>query len=721
MMRWEEWRIQLLSLNEVKIDRCYKPEGFIPASVSLHCFSDACKIGYGQATYIRYVNKEGDIWVSLVTGKSRVVPDKPTTMPRLELVAAKTSALVGTMVDDELSYANVKVTYWVDSMIVLGYILNDTKRFRTFVANKKKTINEYTRKEQWRYIDTESNPADHASRGITAAETDKVHSWLNGAPFLWKPEETWDVQEVEEVPEDDPEVLTTKKTKCNSVKVEEANKSLLSRLEGLYSCWHYTLIILATMLKFISKCRGRHCPSMLTVKEMRQAMLVMLKMIQGEFFNTEIRQLPLRKGMLGQLDPFLDKEGVLRVGGRMEKSCVSFEVKHPAILPKRSTAVRHLVRWHHQLVEHEGRTSTINELRDNGYWVMGCNTLVRNLIHHCKDCRANRGKTAEQKMANLPEERLLSEGPFVHCGLDMFGHYIVKEGQKEVKRWGILFTCLSCRGIHLEMVSNADTDSFILALRRFIGRRGPVRTIRSDNGGNFVGASNEFEKAYKEMDHNRIRKFLLVKQCDLIDWNRNPPESSHKGGIWERQIRSAKNVLNNILKKHPARLNDEALRTFFVEVESIVNCRPLTVDTLGDESVETLSPHNLLSMKSKVILPPPGHFEEADVYCRKRWRTVQHFANIFWTRWRKEFLSSLQTRQKWRQTTRNIEVGDIVLIKDSSRNRNHWPLGRIIQTQPGEDGLVRTVQVKTSGSKEPLTRSVAKIVLLVENSATLEC
>ena len=139
----------MISLNEMKINRCYKPKGFIPVSISLHCFSDACKIGYGQATYIRFVNKEGEIWVSLVMGKSRVVPDKPSTMPRLELVAAKTSVLVGTMATDELSYDDVKVTYWVDSMIVLGYILNDTKRFRTFVANKKKTINEYTRKEQW--------------------------------------------------------------------------------------------------------------------------------------------------------------------------------------------------------------------------------------------------------------------------------------------------------------------------------------------------------------------------------------------------------------------------------------------------------------------------------------------------------------------------------------------------------------------------------------------
>ena len=320
-------------------------------------------------------------------------------------------------------------------------------------------------------------------------------------------------------------------------------------------------------------------------------------------------------------------------------------------------------------------------------------------------------------MADLPEERSSTEGPFLHCGLDMFGPYCIKEGRKNIKRWGILFTCLSCRGIHLETVSNADTDSFILALRRFIARRGVVRSIRSDNGGNFIGASNELEKAYKEMDHDRIKSFLLTKQCDMILWHRNPPESSHKGGVWERQIRSAKNVHNSILRKHPDRLNDEALRTFFAEVESIVNSRPLTVDTLGDESMEAISPQNLLTMKSKVVLQPPGTFQPADMYCQRRWRTVQFLANVFWSRWRKEFLSSLQTRQKWTKPTRNIEVGDVVLIKDAKMQRNQWPLGRVTTVFPGDDGLVRTVQVKTPSSREPLTRSVAKIVVLVENGA----
>ena len=718
MMRWEEWRTQLIGLMELQINRCYKPKGFTPVSTSLHCFSDACKIGYGQATYIRHVDKEGKIWVSLVMGKSRVVPDKPSTVPRLELTAAKTSALVGTMVKDELSFPIDEVTFWVDSMIVLGYILNETKRFRVFVANKVKSVRDYTAKKQWRYVETGSNPADHASRGITTNEAEKVHTWLNGAQFLWQPEDTWGVKDIEEIPDDDQEVLPTKKTKCNLVKVNDEDKSLLSRLESLYSCWHYILIILATMLKFIAKCRGTCTSSILTVKGMQEARNTMFKMIQAEHFSSELQQPPRKKGRFGQLDPFIAEDGLLRVGGRMLLSHIGFDVKHPIILPKESTAVRHLVRWHHHLIEHEGRTSTINEMRDNGYWVLGINSLVRNLIHNCFDCRANRGKTVEQKMANLPEERLLAEGPFVHCGLDMFGHYIVKEGRKELKRWGILFTCLSCRGIHLEMVYKADTDSFILALRRFMARRGAVRSIRSDNGGNFIGASNEFEKAYKEMDHNKIRKFLLSKQCDMIEWRRNPPESSHKGGVWERQIRSAKNVLNNLLRKHPARLNNEALSTLLTEVESIVNSRPLTVDNLGDESVDTLSPFNLLTMKSKVVLQPPGDFQAADIYCRKRWRTVQYLANVFWSRWRKEFLSSLQCRQKWKNPTRNTEVGDIVLIKDSHSCRNKWPIGRVMEVYPGEDGLVRTVQVRTATNKEPLTRSVAKIVLLVEHSET---
>ena len=293
MVKWEEWRLQLLGLLDLEVSRCYKPKGFVPVSASLHCFSDASKVGYGQGTYIRYINAEGEIWVSLVMGKSRVVPSKPVTIPRLELVAAKTSVLVGTMVKEELTYENLNVTYWVDSMIVLGYILNETKRFRTFVANRVKKIRDYSGKKQWKYVDTSSNPADHASRGIAATDTEKVNRWLNGSDFLWQPEETWNIPEVEEIPDDDPELLSKKVMNCNATRVNgDKQAPLLATFEKLYSCWFHILIVLGTMLKFIAKCRKEHVVTgMMTVKEMEQAKTMLLKMIQAESFGTELTQL----------------------------------------------------------------------------------------------------------------------------------------------------------------------------------------------------------------------------------------------------------------------------------------------------------------------------------------------------------------------------------------------------------------------------------------------
>ena len=256
-----------------------------------------------------------------------------------------------------------------------------------------------------------------------------------------------------------------------------------------------------------------------------------------------------------------------------------------------------------------------------------------------------------------------------------------------------------------------DTDSFILALRRFIGRRGPVRSIRSDNGGNFVGAEEEMKKALLEMDQSRIREYLLENSCDWIEWKKNPPESSHMGGVWERQIRTVRNVLASLLKDIPGRLDDESLTTLLVEVESIVNSRPLAVDNLNDCTVDPLTPNHLLTMKSKVVLPLPGVFQQADIYCKKRWRAVQHLANEFWTRFSKEYIRVSQIRQKWNQVCRNVSVNDIVLVLDKDLPRNRWSKGRVVEVFPGEDGLVRHVDVKT-GPKTVLKRPIHKLVVI---------
>lgn len=297
----------------------------------------------------------------------------------------------------------------------------------------------------------------------------------------------------------------------------------------------------------------------------------------------------------------------------------------------------------------------------------------------------------------------------------MFGPFLIKEGRKELKRYGALFTCFSSRAIHLESTNSLETDSFIMALRRFISRRGDVRRLRSDNGTNFVGASAELKKAVKEMDQQKIAEFLLRNNTDWIGWDFNTPTASHMGGVWERQIRSCRSILSSLLNNHSHSLNDECFRTVLTEVEAIVNSRPLSVETINDsDSLIPLTPNLLLTMKSKIVMAPPGEFNENDMYSRRRWRRVQHLVNEFWTRWRTEYLQTLQQRRKWQTQRRNFAVGDIVIIKDDAHQRNEWRLARITDVRSNDDGQVRSVFVQTS-TRNAYERPVSKIVLLLES------
>ena len=151
-----------------------------------------------------------------------------------------------------------------------------------------------------------------------------------------------------------------------------------------------------------------------------------------------------------------------------------------------------------------------------------------------------------------------------------------------------------------------------------------------------MGAKTELKKCWT----NNVRQELMKDQCDWIEFKMNVPNASHMGGVWERQIRTVRNVLSVLLDQHGDQLDDETLRTFLVEAETIVNGRPLTIDGL-----EPLTPNMLLTMKTKIVLPLPNTFERNDLYCRKRWRRVQYLANEFWSRWKREYMQSLQVRQ----------------------------------------------------------------------------
>ncbi len=655
--------------------------------------------------------------MSLVMAKSRVVPSKPTTIPRMELTAAVVSAKVTALVKEELDMNLRSDTYWIDSMIVLGYIQNEVRRFRTYVANRQRKILELTGKEQWKHIDTKNNPADYASRGLSVGEEEKVRRWLNGPDVLWETDDPAELPVVQAVlPDDDPEIQHS--LSCNAVLCNNGD-GVLTILENRISSWFRMKVVGARVMMFVDLLRKNRESDSISANDVESAEKWILRMLQGRHYSVERRCLKEKKRLpasskIRSLDPFLDSDEILRVGGRLRKAKLHHDVKHPIILPKKEVVVQRIIEYYHHEVAHLGRTTTLNEIRCRGYWLINGTSQVNRVIANCRRCRLLRGRAESQKMADLPMKRVADmEPPFTYCGLDMFGPFVIKEGRKELKRYGIIFTCYSCRAVHLETTTSMDTDTFIMSLRRFISRRGPVRSIRSDNGGNFVGVEPELKEALEEMDQEKIKEHLLKENCDWIEWEKNPPESSHMGGVWERQIRTVKSVLSALMKEHSGRINDETLRTLLVEVEAIVNSRPLAVDNLSDENLEPLTPNHLLTMKSKVVLPPPGEFQKADVYCRKRWRTVQYLANVFWDRFSKEYIRASQERpKKWDAVRRNVSVGDIVLVIDKDVKRNKWPMARVVRVYPSDDGLVRYVDLKVAGSASQLKRPVAKLVVI---------
>ena len=237
------------------------------------------------------------------------------------------------------------------------------------------------------------------------------------------------------------------------------------------------------------------------------------------------------------------------------------------------------------------------------HWIIGGASIISNFIARCTRCRRLRGPLQEQKMADLPEDRVQPAPPFSYCAADYFGPWYVKEGRHQVKRYGVLFTCLASRAVHLEVANSLTVDSFINAYRCFVGRQGPVRQIHSDQGTNFVGARNELYQSLSEQENDKVRQELLKRNCDWVVYKMNVPHARHMGGIWERQIQTVRNILTAQLSHRGSQLDDESLCTFFAEAEAIVNCRPLTVDHLNiTDGPVPLAPCQLLTMKSSVVL-----------------------------------------------------------------------------------------------------------------------
>ena len=389
---------------------------------------------------------------------------------------------------------------------------------------------------------------------------------------------------------------------------------------------------------------------------------------------------------LARLNPIL-MDGLLRVNSRLSLATVNERTKFPVILPARHHVTDLIVSFHHIQEGHAGGAHVLATIRKR-WWITNGASTIKRVLRRCMICRRMNARNGLQQMAPLPTFRIEPGWhPFSHIGVDYFGPLLVRHGRSNEKRDGCIFTCLKSRGVHIEVVYSLTTDSFIMSLLRFMARRGTPQEIHSDNGSIFVGAERELKLWVEGLDQNMISRKLSLRN---VQWHFNPPYASHRGGVWERLIRSARRILTALGREQT--MTDEVLSTTLSEAERILNNRPIVPVTSEDYDLIALTPNDLILLRSNDGTEFKPCLRER---YKSRWKQANHLASVFWKRWTAEYRSSLLLRQKWISERRNFRNGDVVLVANENTKRNLWPLGVIVGEHAEEDGLVRTVLVRS--------------------------
>ena len=536
----------------------------------LHAFCDASERGYGAVIYLRVVTSNG-IRVHLISAKSKVAPLKSITLPRLELCAAVLLAELLSYVRNILSIGfQIDATRcWSDSTVTLAWIRSEPHRWQTFVRNRVSRIQGKTEIEWWKHVDSQSNPADCCSRGLTPRELINHGLWWHGPPWLVE------YQAVPETREEAIEFPTGEERIQSFVTLE--SRTFIGSLLDKFSSLVKIVNIVAYCFRFVNSTRRlKFAAHSLRVDqlEFHANLLRLVKLVQGQDFAEEIQALtrkqrcspPLRK-----LAPFVDSTGVFRVGGRLSHTELTYEAKHPAILPGRHRLTRLIIEYTHRRYLHPGRRALLYILLQN-FWIVGAHRAIRSCLKNCYGCFRAHPRAVEPPMADLPADRVRQGKPFVTWGVDYAGPFAVAlrraRGVKPIKMYVCLFVCFATRAVHLELAHSLSTDSFLAALRRFVSRRGRCSHLYSDCGTNFIGANHAFNQCMQAAAEQET-----ICRGRIERWSFNPPSAPHFGGLWEAGVKSMKTHLRRVVGDQILSL--EEFVTLLAQVEAVLNSRPL--------------------------------------------------------------------------------------------------------------------------------------------------
>ncbi|XP_018407682.1 PREDICTED: uncharacterized protein LOC108783580 [Cyphomyrmex costatus] len=649
--QWARYEAELPMLNQLQVMRRVVHSDH--TELELCGFADASEKAYGACVYVRSKISQETYKASLLCAKSRVAPLKNLSLPRLELCAALLLAQLMHKILESVSIVFTHVYYWSDSTIILSWIKSPPRRWNTFVANRVSAIQDFSDPNNWFHVDSLHNPADIISR---------------------------------ELPEAKRTVL--------AVAAQQEPLEFFSR----YSSFNKLTRVQGYILRFIHNCHTNEIKHQgeLSAIEINSAINSLVKMIQASTFSIELKLLLNNQSLsknskLLPLNPFLDEQGIMRVGGRLQRADLPYSAKYQMLLPANHPFTKLLIENEHSRLLHAGPQATLASIRQK-FWPLNGRNIVRLIIRRCIKCFRSNPSIIQPIMGNLPRARVQVSRPFSNVGVDFCGPFHVRESKRRNSRtnksYVAIFVCLATKAVHVEMAFDLSAEGFIHVLRRFIGRRGKPSDIYSDNATNFIGADRKLKELHK-MFIEEVRN--LTRDCAIqgIQWHFIPPRTPHFGGIWEAAVRSFKTHFRKVVGA--TLLTTDEMQIFSIQIEAILNSRPISVLSNDPNDLTYLTPGHFLIGSALTDIPEPTLLGIQENRLT-RWQKVDQMRQHLWKRWKLEDI--------------NVVPGNMVLVKEDNTPPLHWPIGRVLETHPGDDGVVRTVTIKTTKGifKRPANR-----------------
>ena len=564
--------------------------------------------------------------------------------------------------------------------------------------------------DEFRYVPSNMNAADALTKPLSVRE---LEYWHAGPLFLRQHEDTWpqesaceqdsEIEAATRIEGRNEKARTPRHRRIHHVRANDvciADMTIADRLVAQVSEWERLTRHVARWRRILQPRVNRAETRTIGAEELKDAQQALFFLCQSEFREDFVAC----RSTFASIAPVLDAKGIVRAEGRIGKLPLHPDVCHPIILPGNSPLVELYARRKHIRYLHQGYRVVLANIAKEGVHIGNGKELLKSVASKCLYCRTRRESMLQQQMGILPAFRgNPCTPPFAAVAVDFFGPLQTKVSRNvTIESSVMIVTCTTTRVVHLELTNSASTESFLLAWRRFVSRRGVhPTTVFSDRGKNFQGAQRPLRDAIDSWDVSRLKRELAAERTHF-EWQFNVPKASHMNGVVESLIRSCRRGLDAAVNYLKRRFTFEEWQTFLSEVMYVINSRPLFPDGPDPVGSPAVTGNDILHPFDQPTVPQP--VVEDRPHPRDVVKALHQRVQVFWETWLRYMPPHLIARSKWFHSRQNLQVGDLVLLlepgmKGAAAPRALWERAVVTAVQPGDDGLVRKATVRTANAR----------------------